>query len=162
MPDASIGAKTKERQSHMWNNKQKVIWTELLKFNPTAEHLAVWDRKIKIALKFSEYLDGLTIEGLTPLWQLGNKQKKTGKAADSVESPALLKSVWRQAMDFTPTPWHLPLLQAQIVKDLDIDGYFKKTTIETLLGIVREVAQAPAKAAPSTPAQPTLNIGEAK
>ena len=146
----------------MWNNKQKVIWIELLKFTPTAEHLEAWDRKIKTALKFEEYLGGLTIEQLTPLWKEGNKMKKTGKAAEPVESPALLKSVWRQVMDFSPSPWHLPLLEGHIKKELDINGYFKKTTVENLLDIVREVAVASTKAAPSTPAQSTLSIGDPK
>ena len=146
----------------MWNNKQKAIWIDLLKFTPSAEHLAAWDRKIKTAVKLEEYLEKLTIDQLTPLWKEGNKMKKTGKAADPVESPVLLKSAWRQTMDFSPSPWHLPLLEGHIKKELDINGYFKKTTVENLLDIVREVAAASVKAAPSTPVQPTFNIGDPK
>jgi hypothetical protein len=65
-------------------------------------------------------------------------------------------------MDFSPSPWHLPLLEGHIKKELDINGYFKKTTVENLLDIVREVAAASVKAAPSTPVQPTFNIGDPK
>ena len=44
----------------------------------------------------------------------------------------VLKSAWREHMEFTRTALHLSLLQKQIEKDLDIDGYWKKVAVDTL------------------------------
>jgi hypothetical protein len=129
----------------MWTNKMKAIWADILKFDPTQEHIDAWSRKTQKTVELEKYVSGLTTDRLVPLMVEGNKQKKEGKPVGSVTAQPLLKGIWRQVMCFPPTQWHLALLQRQIEVDLQLENYWKKVTVETLIEIVREVATNPPK-----------------
>jgi len=110
------------------------------------------------AVKYAEYIASLNQDKLMPIWQQARKHPT--KTVEMKIVDPVLKSAWREHMEFTPTALHLSLLQKQIEKDLDIDGYWKKVTVDTLLEVAREVALTPA-VAPAA-AQPNLNLAEAK
>jgi hypothetical protein len=146
---------------HTNTTRQKDLWLQLLKFHPTAEHLAVFDRKIKIAIKYEDYVKGLTMERLMPIWQQAKKLKgeQTAIAKNAVVD-TVLKNTWEQHMDFVPTPFQVTVLERQMEKDLNLDAYLKTITVDTLIEIIREVAVGPKPkaTAPAQGAQPALNL----
>jgi hypothetical protein len=141
----------------MNTTRQKTLWVELLKFAPTAAHLAALDTKIKTAIKYEAYVKGLTMDRLLPVWQEAKKQKgqQTAVAKNAVVD-AVLKAVWEQHLDFVPTPFQVTVLERHMEKELGLEAHLKTITVESLIEIVREVATAKKAAAPA--GQPNLNL----
>jgi hypothetical protein len=146
----------------MQTHRQNTLWEELMKFTPTPDHLATWNRHIKVAVNYQKVIDGLSMDKLMALWKTARQQKSdptpAGKKADPV-----LKNIWLEHMQFAASETHLALLEKHIAKETNIDDYFGKVTVEDLIVIVREVAlgqdAVPKQPAPPTqPAQPNLNL----
>lgn len=133
------------------------VWKRIMKFPPTEAHLELWTKRVLAQINLPDYIKSITVEDLFAIIKkaqsLKNKGDNDAPKNLALGSP-LLRSRWKELMDFTPSRLHIALLQDKVDSDLGVDQILEKAHYEELENIIGDVAIPPSPpAVPPTTTQ---------